>query len=145
MSMKYWTQVRRKTMLDQSMINEEVEKAVLFYIIFDHVECDVTEEDFACQKHKQIIKAIINLKSKKEDVSMIIISSEIKGNSKRTYVITYISTLGDYIFQTSLEKSLEILKRYTKKRQIFNLSRKIMNDIKARVLAEGLPDFTWTF
>ena len=40
-------------MSDQSMINEEVEKAVLFYMIFDHAECDVTEEDFAVAKHKQ--------------------------------------------------------------------------------------------
>ena len=117
-------------MSDQSMINEEVEKAVLFYMIFDHAECDVTEEDFAVVKHKQIIKAIISLKSKKEDISMITISSEIKGNSRRVDVLAYISTLGDYIFETSFEKSFEILKRYTKKRQIFNLSRKIMNDIK---------------
>ena len=117
-------------MSDQSMINEEVEKAVLFYMIFDHAECDVTEEDFAVAKHKQIIKAIISLKSKKEDISMITISSEIKGNSRRVDVLAYISTLGDYIFETSFEKSFEILKRYTKKRQIFNLSRKIMNDIK---------------
>ena len=130
MSMKYWTQVRRQAMSDQNMINEEIEKAVLFYMIFDHAECDVTEEDFAMAKHKQIIKAINSLKAKREEISMLTITSEIVNDKKRVDVLSYLSTLGDYIFETSFEKAFELLKKYTKKRQIYNLSRKIMNDVK---------------
>ena len=116
-------------MLNQSMINEEIEKAVLFYIIFDHVECDVKDEDFGIVKHKQIIKAINSLKAKRDEISMLTVTTEIGNEKKRVDVLTYLSTLGDYIFETSFEKAYELLKKYTKKRQLYNLSRKILSDL----------------
>ncbi len=115
----------------QNMINQEVEKAVLFYIIFEHKECDVNEEDFAVARHKQIINAILNLKSKRKDISMITISAEIDSDKKRKEVLAYLSTLGDYIYETTFESSYELLKKYTKKRQMINLSRKIINSVNS--------------
>ena len=40
------------------MIDEEIEKAILFYIIFRNEEFDVTEKDFTSAINKKIIKII---------------------------------------------------------------------------------------
>ena len=46
------------------MNDEEIEKAVLFYIIFKNELFDLSEKDFTNQCNKKIINAINELKAK---------------------------------------------------------------------------------
>ena len=41
------------------MYDEEVEKTILYYLIFENETIDIDEEDFFFQKNKQIVKAIL--------------------------------------------------------------------------------------
>ena len=38
------------------MYDEEIEKTVLYYLIFEKEQINVNEDDFFFQKHKQIVK-----------------------------------------------------------------------------------------
>ena len=53
------------------MFDDEIDKAVLFYLIFDNKDANLTEEDFSNQAHKKIIKAINLLKSQKEEITIL--------------------------------------------------------------------------
>ncbi|MCI8411023.1 MAG: AAA family ATPase [Clostridia bacterium] len=109
------------------MNDEEIEKAVLYHIIFEKQECNLLEKDFVNLKHQKIIKAINILKNKKEEVSILTIKNAMEDKSKD--ILEYLSNLGKYIYNTSFETSYYILKKYTKKREIFELSRKIQTEI----------------
>lgn len=109
------------------MADEEIEKAVLFYIIFKNEEFNVTENDFISDKNKQILKAIKELKLKKEEVSMLTIKNKL--NSKDDKILKYLSDLGTYIYKTTPQTAYEILKDNTKKREILTLSRKIQKEL----------------
>lgn len=109
------------------MNDEEIEKAVLYHIIFEKQECNLLEKDFVNLKHQKIIKAINILKNKKEEVSILTIKNMMEDKSKD--ILEYLSNLGKYIYNTSFETSYYILKKYTKKREIFELSRKIQTEI----------------
>ena len=58
------------------MYDEEIEKTVLYYLIFENETLNIEEEDFFLTKHKQIAKAIIELRGKKEEVNMKIENSK---------------------------------------------------------------------
>lgn len=105
------------------MGNEEIEKAILYYIIFEKIECNLTEKDFFSKLNKEIIRAINILKAQKEEISIITIKSKMNSNNKE--IIKYLASLGDYIFLTSFETAYRILKEYTKKRQIIEISKNI--------------------
>lgn len=110
------------------MDNEEVEKAMLFYIIFEKEQFDLTEKDFINPTNKKIIQAINKLNAKKQDVSMLTIENEINENDKK--ILTYLSTLGDFISGSSSETIYKILKEHTKKRELISLTSKIKNEIQ---------------
>ena len=110
------------------MDNEEVEKAMLFYIIFEKEQFDLTEKDFINPINKKIIQAINKLNAKKQDVSMLTIENEINENDKK--ILTYLSTLGDFISGSNSETIYKILKEHTKKRELISLTNKIKDDIQ---------------
>lgn len=110
------------------MVDEEIEKAILFYMIFKNEEFDVTEEDFTNRENKNILKAIKGLKLKKEEVTMLTIKDKI--DSKNNKILEYLSNLGQYIYKTNPETAYEILKNNTKKREVFKLSKEIQVRVK---------------
>lgn len=108
------------------MYDEEIEKAVLYYIIFQNEQFSLTEADFVNVIHRKIIKAINELKVRKEEVSLLAISTMIKDEKD---IISYLGALDDYIATSTADTVYEILKKYTKKRQAFRLSRKIQETV----------------
>lgn len=111
------------------MTDEEIEKAILFYIIFENEQFELTEKDFTNKLNKKIIKAINKLKFKKQEISMLAINDVIKQENSKT--LEYLSNLGRYIYKTNPQKTYEILKDNTKKREIFKLTREIQEKIKS--------------
>ena len=109
------------------MFDEEIEKAVLFYVIFGEENCQLTEQDFINPIHQNIIKAYNKLKSKKQEITILTINNELGDNSKN---LEYIANLGDYIARTNFETAYKILKDYTKQRQVFNLSKDIQLKVR---------------
>ena len=112
------------------MYDEEIEKAVLFYTIFQNQSSNIAEEDFITPIHQKIIKAINELKARKEEISILTVRNKIDVDSND--VLEYIANLGDYISNTSFNTAYKILKKYTKKRQIFNLAKKIQIETTLR-------------
>lgn len=110
------------------MNDEEIEKAVLFYMIFENEQFNLTEKDFANQCNKKIISAINELNLKKEKVSMLTIQSKIDSNSNK--ILRYLSELGNYTYKTSAQTAYEILKDKTKKRELLNLAKNIQKEIE---------------
>ena len=106
------------------MNDEEVEKAILYYIIFEKENLEVNEKDFTQPKHIEIIKAIQELKLKKEAVNLIAINNRLKNNS-----IDYIASLGNYVYAASVDNLYAKLKELTKKRELAKLGREMIQEI----------------
>lgn len=111
------------------MYNEELERAILYYVIFEQEEFVLDENDFVNDRNKRIIKAINELKAEKQEVSMISIQSKIKAN--KTQVLDYISKLGEYIALTSANTVYNQLISLSKKRKLFRLLQ-----VKAQEISE---------
>ena len=109
------------------MYDEEIEKAILFYIIFEKEEFNLTENDFTNKENKKVINAINELKIKKEDISMLTIKNKI--NSKSNKILPYISSFGEYIYKTNPNTAYKMLKEKTKKREVLELAKKIQKEI----------------
>lgn len=101
------------------MWDEEIEKAMLYYIIFEKEDYLLDEEDFINDRNKKIIKAVNELKAEKQDISMMAIKSKIKANGKQ--VLDYLSTLGEYIRTTSVEEIYTRLIEMSKRRKLLKL------------------------
>ncbi len=99
------------------MNDVEIEKAMLFYIIIKGEQYDLSEKDFFEPRHKTIIKAINELKAKKEEISLLTINEKIK----RSGALEYLAKLGDYLTVESSESVYLKIKEYTKKREIYDL------------------------
>ena len=109
------------------MADEEIEKAILYYVIFAKEQFELSEEDFVSLKNKEIIRAINELRLRKEDISILAIQSRING--KPGEVLNYLARLGDYTYMLDPEKAYTMLKDYTKKRQIFRMAQQIQASI----------------
>ena len=109
------------------MYDEELEKAMLFYLIFENEEYLLDENDFVNDRNQKIIKAINELKAEKKDISMLSVKSKIKANSKQ--VLEYISSLGDYVRTSSSEDIYNQLIELSKKRKIFKILQEKTMDI----------------
>ena len=109
------------------MYDEEIEKTVLYYLIFENEELELDEKDFFLQKHKQIFKAIKELKEKKEDVSILSLKQKIKGNDKE--ILEYITNLANNVFGTSIGYAYKQLKRLSKKRDLIRLAEEIKKQV----------------
>lgn len=105
------------------MYDEEIEKAVLYYIIFEKEELSLSEKDFFLQKNKQIYKAIRKLKEKKEEISILTIQQKIKSNDKE--VLKYLSDLANNVFGTSVDYAYKKLKNLSKKRELLEVAKEI--------------------
>lgn len=110
------------------MYDEELEKAMLFYLIFENEEYLLDENDFVNDRNQKIIKAINELKAEKKDISMLSVKSKIKANSKQ--VLEYISSLGDYVRTSSSEDIYNQLIELSKKRKIFKILQEKTMDIE---------------
>ena len=110
------------------MYDEEIEKAVLFYTIFENQSSNIAEEDFIIPIHQKIIKAVNELKIEKEEITILTVNNKIVNNSAQT--LEYIANLGNYISNMSFNTSYQLLKKYTKKRQIFNLAKQIQMEVR---------------
>lgn len=108
------------------MYDEEIEKAMLYYVIFQEELFELTEADFVNSTNQKIIQAINTLKSKKIEVSMLTINNELQDNS----ILAYLAYLGDYTSRTSPETTYKILKDYTKQRQVFNLTKQVQMEVR---------------
>ena len=110
------------------MADEEIEKAVLYYIIYEQEEFNLTEKDFVNINNKKIIKAINELKAKEQEISILAINNKISDNKKGNQ-LKYLSDLGEYVKTTTAEALYKVLKENTKKREVFELSRRIENEV----------------
>lgn len=109
------------------MWDEELEKAILYYMIFEQEEFVLDEDDFVNEKNKKIIKAINELKIEKKDISIFSVKSKIKANGKQ--VLDYISSLGEYIRTTTAEAVYNQLIELSKKRKLFEILKNKSNEI----------------
>lgn len=109
------------------MYDEEIEKTVLYYLIFEKEEININEDDFFLQKHKQIIKAILEIKRKKEEINILNIKNKING--KDIDILKYISIIAESKYGSSIEYAYRELKRLSKKRKLLELSKEIQKDI----------------
>lgn len=109
------------------MFDEEIEKAVLFYMIFENKELDVCESDFANRRNKLILNAINKLKQENETISMVAISNKIKG--EKSEILKYISDLGNNIYGLTADSAVNKLVGYSKKRQVYENIKKLEEEI----------------
>jgi replicative DNA helicase len=110
------------------MYDEDIEKTVLYYLIFEKEAINVDEEDFFIQKHRQIIKAILELKNKKEEINILSIKEKIKG--KDTDILRYISNIAECKYGSSIQYAYRELKRLSKKRKLIKLSNEIKENVE---------------
>ena len=109
------------------MYDEEIEKAVLYNIIFKKEELDIEETDFISTKNKLIAKAIQELKTEKEEISILSVQSKTKGNQKQ--ILEYISDLGNNVYGITAEGCYNKLKELSKKRKVFELAQNILSNV----------------
>lgn len=101
------------------MWDDELEKAMLYYLIIEQEDYLLDEEDFVGDRNKKIIKAINELKAEKKEISILSVKSKIKANSKQ--VLEYLSTLGEYAIMTNAETIYNKLIELSKRRKMFKL------------------------
>ena len=109
------------------MYDEELEKAMLYYLIFEQENYLLDEEDFKNDRNKRIIKAINELKAEKKDISMLGIKSKIKANGKQ--VMDYIVSLNEYVRTTNADTIYNDLINLSKKRKILKLMQEKITEI----------------
>lgn len=109
------------------MYDEELEKVMLYYLIFEQEEYLLDEEDFTTERNKKIIKAINELKAEKQEISMLNVKSKIKANSKQ--VLEYISILGEYIRTSNPDSVYNSLINMSKKRKMLKLMQEKIIEI----------------
>lgn len=119
------------------MYDEELEKIMLFHIIFNNYVCDLTEKDFVDSKNVIIIKAINKLKKEKQDINLINIQEKIQRNNSK--ILEYIVKLGDYGIGTEADIIYNKLIQLSQKRAIYNL-------LKENIITviEKTPEETYT-
>ena len=111
------------------MYDEEIEKAVLFYIIFDNAQYQISEDDFVNAMNKRIAIAINELRRLKENVSMISVQSRCKENQNE--VLAYISKIGDTVIRglNNPDELYSKLIKLSQKRKLFMIAKKMQAEI----------------
>lgn len=110
------------------MFDEEIEKAILYYIIIEKEEFDLSEKDFVNAVHIKIINAINNLKAQRKEISLLTVQDQI--NNKNIQILKYMTEMGNYIYKTTPQTAFELLKKYTKQREIFAIAKEIQQKVK---------------
>lgn len=101
------------------MYDDELEKAMLYYLIFEQEEYILDENDFVSERNKKIIKAINELKAEKREISLLTVKSKIKGN--KSQILEYLASLGDYVRVSSSENVYNNLIQLSKKRKLLRI------------------------
>ena len=109
------------------MWDEELEKAMLYYLIFEHEDYLLDENDFVSERNQKIIRAINELKTENKEISILSIQSKIKANQKQ--VLEYLSNLADYVILTSADSVYNDLIELSKKRKMFKLLQEKLTEI----------------
>ncbi len=110
------------------MYDENIEKAMLYYLIFEQEEYLLDENDFVYERNKKIIKAINELKAEKQEISMLSVKSKIKANQNQ--ILQYISSLGEYSLGTSSDVLYTKIIEMSKKRKIYEILNKSITEIQ---------------
>lgn len=122
------------------MYDEELERAMLYYLIFEQEQYSLSEEDFVNEHNKKIIRAINELKAENKEISMLTIKSKIKANGKQ--VLDYIISLGDFIRTSSAENVYNSLMELSKKRKLLSVLQTKLQEVleceSVNILAEDI-------
>lgn len=110
------------------MYDEDLEKVMLYYMIFEQADYLLDEADFFIEKNKKIIKAINELKAEKKEVDMLSVKSKINSNS--TDILIYLSGLIDYTYGTNPDQIYNKLISLSKKRKMLKLLNENIKNIK---------------
>lgn len=122
------------------MFDDEIEKAVLYYMIFEGCDLLIEVEDFASNKNRRIAKSIIKLQQKKETISLITVQNEIEGNKEGA--LEYISNLSQNIYGVDVETCYQKLKEYSKKRRALEILTKAKASVELTDDIGGLIEDT---
>lgn len=120
------------------MYDEELEKIMLFHIIFNNYVCDLTEKDFVDSKNVIIIKAINKLKKEKQDINLINIQEKIQRNNSK--ILEYLVKLGDYGIGTEADTIYNKIIQLSQKRAIYNLLKENIITVTERTPEETYTD-----
>ena len=118
--------------------DEELEKIMLFHIIFNNYVCDLTEKDFVDSKNVIIIKAINKLKKEKQDINLINIQEKIQRNNSK--ILEYLVKLGDYGIGTEADTIYNKIIQLSQKRAIYNLLKENIITVTERTPEETYTD-----
>ena len=119
------------------LYDAEVEKAVLYAIIFEESELNIQEKDFVYIKNKEIAKAILDLRKRKETVSLLAVQEVVNGDKSK--ILNYISHLGDNVLGITGEQSFKKLKENTKRSQLKQEAEKIIKEVET---TEDIDSYT---
>ena len=109
------------------MSDEELEKAMLYYLIYEQEDYVLDETDFAFERNKRIIKAINELKAEKKEISIISLQSKISANNKQ--VIEYLTSLSEYVYATTADYIYNQVIELSKKRKLMELLQKSITEL----------------
>lgn len=110
------------------MYDEEIEKAVLYYIIFQNADYMIEESDFINGRNVRIVKAINQIRKEKKEISMLTVQSYIKANQSE--VLEYIANLGNNIYGADADNIYSKLIRLSEKRKMYNLLQKAIVELQ---------------
>lgn len=119
------------------MYDEELEKAMLYYLIYEQEEFLLDEHDFVNDRNQKIIKAINELRAEKKNISILSVQSKIRANQNQ--VLDYLTTLSEYVFGTNADTVYSKLIELSKKRKIFELLQQSINEVST---AESIDIFS---
>ena len=109
------------------MSDEELEKAMLYYLIYEQEDYVLDETDFAFERNKRIIKAINELKAEKKEISIISLQSRISANNRQ--VIEYLTSLNEYVYATTADYIYNQIIELSKKRKLMELLQKSITEL----------------
>ena len=109
------------------MSDEELEKVMLYYLIYEQEDYVLDETDFAFERNKRIIKAINELKAEKKEISIISLQSRISANNKQ--VIEYLTSLSEYVYATTADYIYNQVIELSKKRKLMALLQKSITEL----------------
>lgn len=122
------------------MYDEELERVMLYYLIFEQEQYSLSEEDFVNERNRKIICAINDLKAENKEISMLTIKSKIRANGKQ--VLDYMTSLGDFVRTSSAENVYNSLMELSKKRKLFSVLQTKLQEVldceSVDILAEDI-------
>lgn len=111
------------------MYDEELEKAMLYYLIYEQEDFVLDENDFVNDRNKKIIRAINDLKAEKRNISILSVQNKIRANQSQ--VLDYLTTLSEYVYGTNADTVYIKLIELSKKRKMFELLQKSVKEVNS--------------